>query len=67
MRQNYRDRNGLLLGWSNRAGGRITGHNRNGRLVGWFDIVRSETRDRDGRLVGFGDLLAALITSANQG
>lgn len=67
MRQMYRDRNGLLLGWSDRAGGRITGRNRNGRLVGWYEIARDETRDRDGRFVGHGDLLAALIASADQG
>lgn len=67
MRQMYRDRNGLLLGWADRAGGRITGHNRNGRLVGWYDIALNQTRDRDGRLAGYGDLLAGLISSADQG
>lgn len=63
MRQVLRDRNGLLLGWSDHAGGRNTGRDKNGRLVGWYDIERGETRDRDGRFVGHGDLLAALISS----
>ena len=67
MRHTYRDRNGLLLGWSERNGDRLTGRNRNGRLVGWYEISRDETRDRDGRLVGHGNLLAGLIAAADQG
>ncbi len=64
MRQVFKNRDGRMLGWSDRAGARTTGRDQNGRMVGWYDIVRNETRDQDGRLVGHGDLLAALISSA---
>lgn len=64
MRQEYRDRTGLLRGWREASGGRIDGRDRTGYLVGWYDPARGETRDRAGRLVGKGDMLTALIFSA---
>lgn len=41
--------------------GRINGRDDAGRLVGWFDPARNETRDANGRLVGRGDQLASLF------
>ncbi len=64
MRQNYRDRTGMLRGWSEPVGNRINGRDRGGYLVGWYDPARDETRDRTGRLVGRGDLLVSLIWNA---
>lgn len=63
MRQELRDRSGWLVGWREQSGNRIDGRSHAGRLVGWYDPHRDETRDYAGRLVGRGDLLAALITS----
>ena len=61
MRQEYRDRAGRLIGWTEHRGLRIEGRARTGTLVGWYDGHYNETRDRAGRLVGSGDILAALI------
>jgi hypothetical protein len=62
MRQYLRDSNGRLIGWREEGMvGRINGRNDAGRLVGWFDPARNETRDANGRLVGRGDLLATLM------
>ena len=65
MRQEYRDRTGMLRGWREQSGGRIDGRDRTGYLVGWYDPHRDETRDRTGRMIGKGDMLAALIWSAS--
>lgn len=62
MRQEFRDRDGRLIGRADPAGVRLNGRDRNGRLVGWYDTARDETRDRDGRLVGHGNLLSRLIS-----
>lgn len=64
MRQEYRDRTGLLRGWREVSNGRINGRDRSGNLVGWYDPARDETRDRGGRLAGRGDLLASLVWNA---
>lgn len=64
MRQDYRDRTGMLRGWTEHSGSRINGRDRTGLLVGSYDPVRNETRDRTGRLIGQGDLLASLIWNA---
>lgn len=64
MRQEYRDRTGMLRGWREEAGNRTNGRDRTGYLVGWYDLARDETRDRSGRLVGRGDMLVALIFSS---
>ena len=62
MRQYLRDSNGRLIGWREEGVvGRINGRNDAGRLVGWFDPARNETRDANGRLVGRGDLLTTLF------
>lgn len=62
MRQYLRDRNGRLIGWREEAvAGRINGRDDVGRLVGWFDPSRNETRDANGRLIGKGDLVVALM------
>ncbi len=63
MRQEYRDRTGMLRGWREASAGRINGRDRTGYLVGWYDPAHDETRDRTGRFVGTGDMLAALILS----
>lgn len=61
MRQEYRDRTGMLRGWRETSSGRINGRDRAGCLVGWYDPAWNETRDRTGRLIGRGDLLISLI------
>ena len=61
MRREYRDRTGLLRGWSETSFGRVNGRDRTGSLVGWYDLGRDETRDRSGRLIGQGDFLVSLI------
>lgn len=64
MRQEYRDRTGMLRGWTESSGRRIKAHDRTGYLLGWYEPARDETRDRSGRLLGHGDMLAALIWGA---
>ncbi len=64
MRQDYRDRTGMLRGWTEEVGDRTNARDRTGYLLGWHDPDRNETRDRTGRLVGYGDMLAALIWGA---
>lgn len=62
MRQYLRNSNGRLIGWrEDGMVGRINGRDDAGRLVGWFDIARDETRDSCGRFIGRGDLLSALV------
>ena len=64
MRQEYRDRTGMLRGWTERAGGRIDARDRTGLLLGWYEPKTDETRDRSGRFLGYGNLLVGLIWSA---
>lgn len=64
MRQEYRDRTGMLRGWSEVSDGRINGRDRTGYLIGWYDPARDETRDRTGHLVGSGNMLASLVWNA---
>lgn len=64
MRQEFRDRTGMLRGWSEQAGNRTNARDRTGNLVGWFDPACDETRDRTGRLFGKGNFLVVLIMSA---
>ena len=64
MRQEYRDRTGMLRGWTERAAGRIDARDRSGFLLGWYGPRCDETRDRTGRFMGHGDLTASLIWSA---
>lgn len=71
MRQDLRASNGKLIGWlENGIGGRINGRDAFGRLIGWYDPVRDETRDPTGRLVGHGNLLSkkySIFQSINAG
>jgi hypothetical protein len=41
--------------------GPVNGRDGAGRLVGWFDLARNETRDANGRLIARGDLLSSLF------
>ncbi len=60
-RQELKDRNGRLVGWTEKSGCRVEGRDVGGRLKGWFHPAVNETYDAGGRLVGKCDLLAALM------
>ncbi len=63
IRQDLRDRHGMLIGWRETRSDRIEGRDASGQLRGWYDRHNDETRNADGMLVGNGDILSGLIAS----
>ncbi len=60
-REYLRDNCNRILGWRITMGNKIYGYERNGKLVGFYDIFFKDTKDVLGKLVGWGDLLTTLI------
>lgn len=61
MKQEIRDRAGVLIGWLEQSGRLINGRDRSGSIVGSFDPASNETRDRAGVLIGTGNHLVRLM------
>ncbi len=60
-RQELRDRNGKLVGCTEKSGCRVEGRDVGGRLRGWYHSNANQTYDAGGRLVAKGNVLTALI------
>ena len=61
MRQEYRDRAGRLIGYTQKSGSRVEARDPSGHLLATYDPSRNETRDPSGRLVGTGDRLSSFF------
>jgi hypothetical protein len=57
----FRNNLGVLIGTTERIGQKIEARDRNGRLVGKFEIDANITRDWNGFKIGSGDLLSSLF------
>ena len=57
----FRNNLGILIGTTERIGQKIEARDRNGRLVGKFEIDANITRDWSGIKTGSGDLLLSLF------
>ncbi|MBV9482858.1 MAG: hypothetical protein JO249_19270 [Acidobacteria bacterium] len=57
----FRNNLGVLIGTTKRIGRKIEARDRNGRLVGTFEIDTNITRNWNGIRVGSGDLLSSLF------
>ena len=57
----FRNNLGVLIGTTERTGQKIEARDRNGRLVGKFEIDANITRDWNGVKIGSGDLLSSLF------
>ena len=61
MRQEYRNRAGQLIGYTQRSGSVIEARSPDGRKLASYDPHGNETRDVSGRLIGTGDTLASFF------
>jgi hypothetical protein len=63
--QTLRDRNYNIIGYiETRSDGTRVGKDKQGRIKGYYDPKRNQTKDSQGRLVANADVLSSLITSA---
>jgi len=62
MRRYFKNARGQVVGWTDEINGIEQAHDRQGRLVGWYNRKTDHTHDSSGRLVTTsGDATSRLI------